>query len=174
LVDVQVFGEIGLVALRRGRLGIPAPIPLGLARPRTDARLLIEVDRTAGGTLALRGAMVPAATLPPGPADRFIDTGFPCRIGGDGLSVEVAGPPPGLIGCGGYRFVMQELSALVSRVDPDGILVALPDALAGHRLAGFATDRAGVRTALQGIGANPLLVDAFGGRTTDDRGPMAD
>jgi hypothetical protein len=172
LVDVQVFGELGLIAALRGPTGMPTPIPLGAVtapRGEKDARQVIEAERTAAGTLALRGAMVPQASLPGGATDRFIDTGFHCRIGADGLSIEVARPPPGLVGCGGYRFAMHELSAIVSRVDPDGILVALPDALAGNRLAGFAADRDAMRTALQGAGANPLLVAAFlghGGRRT--------
>jgi len=176
LVDVQVFGETGLIAGRRGPTGMPAPIPLGqVTAPHgdKDGRKVIEVERTPAGMLALRGSMLPPASRPPGEADRFVDTGFPCRISRDGLSIKIAGPPPGLIGCGGYRFFMRELSALVSRVDPDGILIALPDMLAGHRLAGFAADRNATRIALQEIGANPLLVAAFAGngrqRTDDGR-----
>ena len=42
-----------------------------------------------------------------------------------------------------------------------GTLTILPDALAGHRLAGHAADRAAVHAALEGIGASPLLVAAF-------------
>jgi non-ribosomal peptide synthetase component F len=173
LIDVQVFGETGLVAGRRGPTGMPAPIPLGqVVAPRgdKDARKVIEVERTAAATLALRGPMLAHAGRPAGEADRFIDTGFPCRIGADGVSIEIAGPPPGVIGCGGYRFVMHELSALVRRVDPDGILIALPDALAGHRLAGFAANRNAIRAALQDIGANPLLVAAFRDQMSDARG----
>lgn len=173
LVDVQVFGETGLVAGRRGPIGMPAPIPLGqVTAPRgdKDARRVIEIERTAAGILALRGPMLAHTSRAPGEADRFIDTGFPCRIAADGVSIEIAGPPSGLVGCGGYRFLMHELSALVSRVDPDGILIALPDTLAGHRLAGFAADRNGIRTALQEIGANPLLVAAFRDQVSDARG----
>jgi hypothetical protein len=178
LTDVQVFGEIGLIAARRGRYGMPAPIPLGpLTAPRGEkaARTVIEVKRTTAGTLALAGPMVPAKITLPGPADRFVDTGFPCRIGADAATIEVDGPPPGLVGSGGYRFVMHALSALVSRIDPDGVLVALPDALAGHRLAGTAPDRDAIHAALQEMGANALLVAAFSGngrRRTDGGGQM--
>jgi hypothetical protein len=178
LTDVQVFGEIGLIAARRGRYGMPAPIPLGpLTAPRGEkaARTVIEVKRTTAGTLALAGPMVPAKITLPGPADRFVDTGFPCRIGADAATIEVGGPPPGLVGSGGYRFVMHALSALVSRIDPDGVLVALPDALAGHRLAGTAPDRDAIHAALQEMGANALLVAAFSGngrRRTDGGGQM--
>jgi hypothetical protein len=173
LTDVQVFGETGLIAGRRGPTGMPMPIPLGpLAAPRgnKDGLKVIEVERTAAGMLALRGPMLAHASRPPGETECFIDTGFPCRLGADGVSIEIAGPPPGLVGCGGYRFVMHELSAFVSRVDPDGILIALPDTLAGHRLAGFAADRNGIRTALQEMGANPLLVAAFRDQMSDARG----
>jgi hypothetical protein len=160
LTDVQAFGEIGLIAARRGIDGMPVPIPLGpITAPRgqAGAQTVIEVERAATGMLALRGPMVAGAVA----ADRFADTGYPCRVRLDGASIEVAGPPPGLVGFGGCRFPMNDLSALVSRIDPEGILVALPDALAGHRLAGSAPDRNTVRTALLDIGANPLLVAAF-------------
>ncbi len=42
-----------------------------------------------------------------------------------------------------------------------GTLAVLPDALAGHRLAGSAADRDAVRDALAKLGANPLLAGAF-------------
>jgi hypothetical protein len=181
LIDVQVFGEIGLIAGRRGPGGAPAPIPLGpvpTPRDQDGGRVLIEVARSATGTLALRGPMVPSAALAAGPgltpADRFIDTGFPCRIGADAFTVEIGGPPAGLVSFGGYRFAMRELSALISRFDPTSILVALPDALAGHRLAGSAADCDAIRLALRGSGANPLVVAAFEGRRSDVRGQMSD
>jgi hypothetical protein len=37
----------------------------------------------------------------------------------------------------------------------------LPDALAGHRLAGTARDQECLRAALRDLGVNPLLIDAF-------------
>jgi hypothetical protein len=37
----------------------------------------------------------------------------------------------------------------------------LPDALAGHRLAGSAADRERVQDALARLGVNPLLISAF-------------
>jgi len=168
LTDVQVFGEVGLIAARRASDGMPAPIPLGkIVAPRgqAGAQTVIEAERSATSTLALRGAMV----CDPGPPHGFTDTGFPCRIRADTVSIEVIGPPPGLIGFGGYRFRMHELTALVSRADPDGILVALPDALTGHRLAGSAPQRDGLRAALQDTGANPLLVAAFRDQSSDVR-----
>jgi hypothetical protein len=91
LTDVCSFGEIGVIAARRGDDGLPAPIPHGAIRARhDDATLLIETLRTKGATLALRGPMVPAHAFPPG-AERgsgpyltadaagFVDTGFTCQ-----------------------------------------------------------------------------------------------
>jgi hypothetical protein len=48
----------------------------------------------------------------------------------------------------------------------DAAVTALPDALAGHRLAAVAADAAAVHAALAGQGANALLAGAF-----RDRGP---
>ena len=50
---------------------------------------------------------------------------------------------------------------MVSQVDGDSTLATLPDALAGHRLAGSAADRQRVQEALAKLGVNPLIVDAF-------------
>ncbi len=151
--------------------------------PRSPKGTLVaaEIATTAHGTVALRGPMVPRAPFPPG-ADRsglpyfkvapngFVDTGYACRL--DSNAMVVTGPPPGIVSIGGYRFVVRELQDLVSSVaDSDATLAVLPDALAGHRLAGTATDRDAIQAALATRGANPLLVGAFRERalTTDDR-----
>ena len=82
----------------------------------------------------------------------------------------VNGPPPGIVSFGGYRFVMRELRDLVARPENGaGSLAVLPDALAGHRLAGTAADCALVQQSLTKLGANPLLVHAFRDRGTDLR-----
>jgi hypothetical protein len=180
LIDVQLFGEIGLVAARRGRDGRPVPIPLGpIAAPRdTEGALTVaEVAATEHGTLALRGPMVPRGTFPPGAektslprfkaaADGFVDTGYGAEVGPDNpmgaRAMTVSGPPPGLVTFGGYRFAIAELANIISGLDASGTLAVRPDPLAGHRLAGTATNREAIRMALRGIGANPLLVEAFG------------
>jgi len=41
------------------------------------------------------------------------------------------------------------------------LLTALPDRLSGHRLAGRAQDNARARAALNELGLNPLMVEAF-------------
>ena len=68
---------------------------------------------------------------------------------------------------GGYRFVLRELQELVANAAEGSTLAALPDALAGHRLAGVSNDRNGVRRTLADLGANPLLVGAFRDRRGD-------
>jgi hypothetical protein len=183
LIDVQLFGEIGLIAARRGPDGRPAPIPLGpVMAPRdADGALTVaEVAATENGTLALRGPMVPASAFPPGAertalprfraaADGFVDTGYAGGVSCDGVrrdgnAVVVSGPPAGLVSFGGYRFAVCELTNIINGLDPSGTLAVRPDALSGHRLAGTATNHEAIRMALRGIGANPLLVEAFGAR----------
>ena len=62
---------------------------------------------------------------------------------------------------GGYRFAVRDLEDAVAPLDPDGSVTALPDALAGHRLAGIGGDRDGICERLAEQGASPLLIAAF-------------
>jgi acyl-CoA synthetase (AMP-forming)/AMP-acid ligase II len=179
LTDVQLFGEIGLIAARRGPDGRPAPIPLGPALSDADGALtMVEAAATPKATLALRGPMVPTSAFPSGAErsslphltaapDGFVDTGYVGEVDRGANTMVMSGPPPGLISFGGYRFAIGELAAIISGLDPSGTLAVRPDALAGHRLGGTATNQGAIRMALRGIGANPLLVEAFGGRRTD-------
>src|SRR6266571_3466877 len=165
-VDVAAFGEAGIIARRRGSDGRPAGIPLALG-----SEAAIEVARTATGTLAIRGPMVPAgpaAGIEPGDplalkidAEGFIDTEYPCRLDLESNTLIVNGPPAGLINVGGYRFAWRELQDLLAELGEGGSLAALPDRLAGHRLAGVAADPERVRNALATRGVNPLVVAAF-------------
>ena len=178
LTDVLVFGETALLGLRRDADGRPAALPAGnVAAPRGSAQAvrIAEIARSPAGTLALRGPMVPRHAFPPGAerlappylrADKqgFVDTGYSCRLDRATDSVTVTGPPPGLVSVGGYRFMLSELEELVRRVDGGATLAALPDALAGHRLAGVADNAKIVRAGLMALGANPLVADAFAGR----------
>jgi len=178
LADVLAFGEIGLIAGRRGAAGLPLEIPLGpVSAPRDAAAVhtVLETSVTESGTLALRGAMVPSLPYPPG-AERlrarcfmadargFVDTGYPCRADRDNGELSVGGPPPGMIGVGGYRFMPEQTQRMVRDASPDALIAALPDALSGHRLAGSAADRAAMREVLRERGANPLVVGAFSER----------
>jgi hypothetical protein len=184
MIDVHAFGEVGLIAACRAEDGKPAVIPFGgvFAPHGPNGTLLVaEIAPTARGTVALRGPMVPRAAFPPGAernslpffkiaAGGFVDTGYRCLA--DSTTMIVTGPPPGIVSFGGYRFVLRELEDLAGRPENGaGSLAALPDALAGHRLAGIATDRDLVQQSLAERGANPLLVDAFRhrGQRTDDK-----
>jgi acyl-coenzyme A synthetase/AMP-(fatty) acid ligase len=176
LTDLLGFGETALFAMRRdadGRvaaIGLSATGPGAMAAPSGASEGLpaVETTVTPRGTLAVRGPMVPRAAFPPGAApaleispDGHVDTGYPCRLDSTTQTLILGGPPTGIVSVGGYRFVMREMQDLVARADPMVTLAALPDTLAGHRLAGNAGDRAGMREALLAYGANPLLVRAF-------------
>jgi hypothetical protein len=179
MIDVQVFGETCLIPACRGADGIPAAIPFGTVfvphDPTSERKLgtavVAEIAATVNRTVALRGPMVPRVPFPPDAehsglphfkvaADGFVDTGYGCRPSNPTLTVTA--PPPGLVGIGGYRFVERELKDLVDRIGKgDGTLAMLPDAYAGHRIAGIAADHDTVEAALAEHGANPLLVGAF-------------
>jgi AMP-binding enzyme len=176
LVDVPVFGETALFAVRRGGNGRPAPIGLGpITAPRgaPGALHVAEIARTAAGTIALRGPLVPKFALPSqidltgtpaftvGP-DGFADTGYPCTVDPATRALTISGPPAGIVGVGGYRFAVRALADLATEAEPGSSVTAQPDALGGQRLAGAAVDHDRVRDALAGRGVNPLIVGAFG------------
>jgi hypothetical protein len=178
LVDVASFGEIGLLAARRGASYLPAPLPQGVvdaSRRISGAPTVIETSRTGAGMLALRGRMVPAHAFPPG-AERghaprlqpdiagYIDTGFPCGLDRDARTLVITAPPAGMTVVGGYRFRQRDVDAVVTQADPGATIVAVPDADLGQRLAGTAADRAALGAELQARGANPLLSGAFRAR----------
>lgn len=175
LVDIAMFGEIGLVAQRRG--AGPFAIPAGrITAPRDVAQGMhvVTASRTAGGTLALAGPMVPRMAFPPGAerghaprlkiTDGIVDTGYSCRLDRDTKVLTVDGPPAGIVSVGGYRFALRAMQELVAGIEDGSTLAALPDVLAGHRLAGSAADREAICRALSASGANPLLVAAFRAR----------
>ena len=182
LTDMMVFGETALIGSRRDATGLPIPLPaFAVTAPRdsTHAVPVVDIARTATSTMALRGPMVPRHPFPPGAerlaaphlkadAEGFVDTGYPCRIDRMVGTLTVTAPPPGVINVGGYHFVLGELEDLVRRVNADAFVTALPDALAGQRLAGISGGHGDVRAALTEFGVNPLIADAF-----QDRRPEA-
>jgi hypothetical protein len=175
LIDIASFGEIGLLASRRGLDGMPVPIPCGLIETPHGAAGAVNVAetmRTAAGTLALRGPMVPRHAFPPGAehgpephlaadAAGFVESGFGCRLERDSQTLAVTGPRGGITTIGGYRFRTRDFDAQVASVDPAATIVALPDALLGQRLAGATPDRAATAALLLASGANPLIAGAF-------------
>lgn len=167
VVDVPVFGEIGLLALPRGSDGAPADLPVS-----SSAVGGLEFMRNTSGTMCLRGAMVPAHPCPPGSprgpqfnlaigADGFVDTRFPCHLDRASGRLVLDGPPAGIVSVGGYRFAVRDLHDVIAPIDPDGAVAALPDALAGHRIAGVGSDRATIYEKLVEQGASPLVAGAF-------------
>jgi hypothetical protein len=89
---------------------------------------------------------------------------LPARRSPDGMPAPVppdAAPPAGITAVGFYRMRQREVDAAVAAVDPAAVIVALPDALLGQRLAGRARDSEAVATELQARGVNPLITGAF-------------
>jgi hypothetical protein len=187
LTDVQLFGEIGLIAARRSTNRRPAPIPLGsVVAPRAaqEALQVAEVAISPGGTLTLSGPMVATAAFPPGAertelpchrptAEGFVDTRYAADLCRGGSAVLARGLPPDLISFGGYRFAVGELRDTVNCLDPSATLAVRPDKLVGHRLTGTAANPEAICAALRNIGANPLLVEAFGEPCKDRPGQIA-
>ena len=186
LVDVAVFGEIGLVPSRRNADGKPSAIPSGrLVLPHGAAQGIhvLNIARATAGTLALSGPMVPHAPYPPGAerggtpklkvTDGGIDTGYPCRADRETKQLTIDGPPAGIVSVGGYRFALRAAQDLVAGIEDGSTLAALPDMLAGHRLAGAGADRDAICDALLAHGANPLLVAAFRARNSSHRASAA-
>jgi hypothetical protein len=175
LVDVASFGEVGLIASRRGTDGLPADIPFGVVgapHGSATAVTVVETMRSVAGMLALRGPMVPTQAFPPGAEQGvephftayesgFVDTRLACRLDRDSQTLTLTAPPAGMSGIGGYRFFQSAVDLAVASVDPSATIVALPDAVLGQRLAGNAKDLDEVIAALQSRGLNPLIAGAF-------------
>ncbi|MGH6672064.1 MAG: AMP-binding protein [Xanthobacteraceae bacterium] len=178
-VDVPVFGEAGLIAVRRDDHGRPAPIPFGpieMPRGSASAMMAIEVVRTPGSTIALRGPMVPRQAFPPGVEHSglphlkidhcgLVDTGYYCRIDSLTKAMVIVGPPAGIVSVGGYRFSLHDLKEAVGRIDSSATLAALPDPVIGRRLIGNADKRDAIRAALNAVGVNPIVAAAFRDRS---------
>jgi len=174
LIDVAAFGESGLLAARRSPGGRTSPWPIGKVRIADTGSTCAEVAVTPGGTLGLSGLLAASPYRPYGtgdktddssPADRHVDTGYPCRITPDQQGLVVTAPPAGLVAVGGYRFPIHDLQRLIRDIDRHGVLAALPHAVTGHRLAGHASDLVTMRGALQNMSVNPLVTAAFGRRS---------
>jgi AMP-binding enzyme len=174
LTDVYLFGEVGLFGACRTLEGAPAPImpgPHGAPRDVPGTSIAGETLLTPKGTLALRGPMVAVAayaSAPPAsdslvsqPAHDYVDTGYAARLDRSSGAVCITAPPAGIVAVGGYRFLSQDLQEWAKRLGQGALLTALPDRLSGYRLAGRAQDNARGREALNELGLNPLMVEAF-------------
>jgi hypothetical protein len=174
LTDVYLFGEAGLFGARRGEDGMPVPVmpgPHGAPREQSGSSIAGEILLTPKGTLGLRGPMVPiAAYAPPPPVGEtltaqpprdYVDTAYAARIDRQSGAINITAPPSGIMAVGGYRFLSNDLQEWARRLGQGALLTALPDRLSGHRLAGRAQDNARAREALNELGLNPLMVEAF-------------
>jgi hypothetical protein len=185
--DVAIFGEAGLVPARRGIGGRPSPVSFGVVgvpRGKTGGVIIAELLRTEAGTVAMRGAMVPKHSFPPGAersgqphfkvaGDGIVDTGYTCRVDSISKAMVVTGPPSGLVSVGGYRFPLQDLQDVVGRIDNAATLAGLPDPLIGQRLIGNAAHRQMMQAALDAVGLNPIVVSAFRDRSARRDAPTA-
>jgi len=179
LVDVQIFGEAGLIAAQRSSTGRPAAVPFGpVVAPRGGSGGLVvaELAGTAENTVGLRGPMVPRHAFPPGiecsglphfviGRSGLVDTGYTCRVDSLTSAIVVTGPPAGMIGIGGYRFSLRQLQEAVGNIDGGATLAALPDPLTSQRLIGNAANRALMQGALNAVGVNPIVAAAFSDRS---------
>jgi hypothetical protein len=174
LVDIPIFGEAGLVAARRDAGGRPEPIVLGpVTAPRAgNGTAVVEFAATASNTLALRGAMVPHHSFPPGIErsdqphfaighDGWVDSGYGCWVNPIRATAVITTVPAGMVSVGGYRLPLQGLTQVVSGIDSGASLSVVPDPLIGHRLVGQAADGAAMVAALDALGINPLVASAF-------------
>jgi hypothetical protein len=175
--DVYLFGEVGLFGARRTVDGAVVPImpgPHGAPRGVPGTSIAGETVLTPKGTLALRGPMVAvAAYAPPPPSDsliapsppEYVDTGYAARLDRSSGAIYITSPPSGIVAVGGYRFLSQDLQEWAKRLGQGALLTALPDRLCGYRLAGRAQDNARGREALNQLGLNPLMAEAFRDRS---------
>ena len=183
LTDVYLFGEAGLFSARRGDDGAPLPIlpgPHGAPRNVPGSSIAGEILLTPKGTLGLRGPMVTPAAYAPAlvpndsllaqPPRDYVDTEYAARLDRSTGAINITAPPSGVMAVGGYRFLSGDLQEWAKRLGQGALLTALPDRLSGHRLAGRAKDNARAREALNELGLNPLMVEAFRDRVNPSQG----
>ncbi len=175
LTDIYLFGEVGLLAARRTANGLPPDLvegPQGKrgsnpASPASGGDIVVTPQRT----IALRGAMVPAAAFRPANHDSepdardagsdYVDTGYGVQRSPSGTTLKLSAPPAGIVAVGGYRFRTRDLDGWSQRLGHGAGLTALPHQFSGHRLAGRADNSARVREVLGELGLNPLMIEAF-------------
>jgi hypothetical protein len=171
IVDLQVFGEIGVTAMRRIAKVMPSPIPLGpISAPieSESAPTVIETKRLADGTLALRGAMVPDKLFPPNSRsdaaqlefdiDGFVRTNLRCHaVGGSGLAIESG--VEGVIAIGGLRYGVDDLKNRVANASSDAKISTARNALLGARLTIKSTNPSDTTKALDEAGLSSLIIE---------------
>ena len=173
-VAVDSFLAIGEAALTRivpGGGG--AAIPLGpdtFATGAGQAPILVETRVTAGGTLAVKGAMVPSAAFPPGAerdvppvwlvdAQGYFDTQLPVSVDKATKTLSVSGRTAGVVSVGGRRLAERDIKQAYQDAGGDIAPVIKDDAVLGQRVSGVIGDgRAivGLALRLEATGLTPL------------------
>ncbi len=176
LIDVQAFGEAGLLAGTRtaaGQACLILPGQQNAPRFKPKAVQLGEAVVSPRGTLVLRGPMVAAEAYAQDAAPMnqprlpigCVDTGYRARVDARSGGLIISAPPPGLIAIGGCRMFSQSLQRLArdlaGQVECEVDLTALPDRTNGHRLIGRSIKAAELRILLQDSGFNVLINEAF-------------
>ena len=181
IVDVQIFGEIGLVALKRIAKIMLAPVPIGEIAAPSDAPagpVVIETKRLADGTLAVRGAMVPDNNFPDAARadtsriefdlDGFVRTNMRCHaVGASGLALDAS--PDGIVAVGGLRYGIDELSMRIAKAAPGAALAVERDPLLGARLAIESNDPTAARKMLDEAGQSRLISEGVKQRAAERR-----
>jgi hypothetical protein len=165
VTDVLAFGEIGIVPRRRTADGLPAALTAGAVSVGAErATAIATLTRNQQGMLVFSGPMAPLGSAGGG------ETGHACQIDPATQALVLGAPPGGLAQIGGYRIAMAALQEVLGRADARGVLAALPDLLAGQKLAGAATDPARMRQTLAALGLSPLVSNAFRDSADRDKG----
>ncbi|MGL4287887.1 MAG: AMP-binding protein [Phreatobacter sp.] len=145
-------GEAGLT--RTGGTPQAGGVPLGpdtFATGAGQAPVLVETRASTAGTLALRGAMVPAFAFPPGAerglppfwstdAEGFFDTGLPVGIDKAARTLLVGDRPEGVVAIGGRRFAETEIREAYVEAGGEIAPVLRADPVLGQRVSGIVGD----------------------------------
>jgi hypothetical protein len=168
LVDISVFGEMGLVALKRQNTDSPEALPEGdIHSGGVSGPRLIKTRIGAQGTLEIAGAMVPRASFPvpssdltlPLDSDGWLDTGF--AASNEAGKIILSGPRSGVAQLGGLMLPRTHITATLKEAlgDKDAAkLECAPDVLFGERLS--STEHMPVerlRASLSEAGVTPAL-----------------
>ncbi|MBN8944675.1 MAG: AMP-binding protein [Rhizobiales bacterium] len=154
-VAVDVFfgpGEAGLT--RTSATPQAGGVPIGpdtFATGAGQAPVLVETRASPAGTLALRGAMVPAFAFPPGAerglppfwstdAEGFFDTGLPVTTDKASRALLIADGPEGVVAVGGRRFAEADIRAAYAEAGGEIAPVLRADPVLGQRVSGIVGD----------------------------------
>ena len=174
VVDVAVVGAFGLVARRRADPLAPRPLPIGVVGAPADSEFgprLVELrvkalaqraatmppNRTLGGEIQLRGAMVPHFNWPttaqerrhrPRDPDGWMATGIGARIvSAQPPTCEIAGRVDAAVRIGQTTVDLEALDLVYRSIDgvADAAALVVQDPLEGPTIAAAVVPKSGVR-----------------------------